>query len=94
MLECRRDVESDLSALHGLRRADAYALDGPEFLALAYRLPAYEGAVRARVRRWAREEEAGRPPLTHSGAARVTTVKATPEAIGADPVLSRYIEIK
>lgn len=76
-----RDVESDLSAFHHLRRSEAYALPGPEFFALAYRLPAYPGVVRARLRASARAADEA-PEV----------VDVTPEALAAYPDLAGLFE--
>lgn len=56
MLECLDDIVSDMSVFH--RVDDITALDGPTLLRLAWRLPAYEGAMRIRVQE-AQEEPAG-----------------------------------
>jgi hypothetical protein len=42
-LEFLDDVCSDMSVFHGVR--DITTLDGPTFFKLAFRLPAYQGAV-------------------------------------------------
>lgn len=47
VLECLDDITSDMSVFH--RVDDIYALDGPTLFRLAWRLPAYEGAMRVRV---------------------------------------------
>lgn len=51
-------MEADFRAIYRLTPAEALELDGPQFLALAYRLPAYSGALVARV---AAEQERTRP---------------------------------
>ena len=45
MLKHIRDIESDMSAFH--RIDNIWAMNGPHFFALAYRLPAYKGVMRA-----------------------------------------------
>lgn len=60
MLDHQRDLWADFRAVYGLAPADALALPGPEYLALAYRLPAYESVIRARAER-EREQEDDRP---------------------------------
>jgi hypothetical protein len=47
MLDYLDDIASDLSAFH--RIDDATALDGPTFLKLAWRLPAYTGVMQSRA---------------------------------------------
>lgn len=47
MLSHLADLESDFSAIH--RITDMYALDGPRFFQMAYRLPVYEGVLRQRL---------------------------------------------
>lgn len=49
MLKHIRDIESDLSAFH--RIDNIWSMDGPRFFALAYRLPAYKGVMRALAER-------------------------------------------
>lgn len=50
MLAYWRDVVSDLSRFHRIRRVeDADGLDAPGFLALTHRLDVYGGAVALRV---------------------------------------------
>lgn len=46
-MHCLDDIESDMSVFH--RIDDITALDGPRFFRLVWRLPAYEGAMRARL---------------------------------------------
>jgi hypothetical protein len=41
------DLESDFSAIH--RIDDMYALDGPTFMRMAFRLPVYQGVMRQRL---------------------------------------------
>ena len=50
-----QDIESDLSAIHGID--DMWSMDGPRFFRFAWRLPAYQGAMRARAERQAMEEQ-------------------------------------
>lgn len=49
-----RDIESDLSAFH--RIDNIWAMNGPRFFALAYRLPAYRGVMRALAEKQANEQ--------------------------------------
>jgi hypothetical protein len=49
------DIESDLSAIH--RIDNMWSMNGPRFFRFAYRLPAYQGAMRARAETQAMEEE-------------------------------------
>lgn len=48
MLAHLDDLRSDFSAIH--RIDDMYALSGPDFMRLAYRLPVYQGVMQARLR--------------------------------------------
>lgn len=41
------DLASDFSAIH--RIDDMYALDGPVFMQLAFRMPSYQGCMRTRL---------------------------------------------
>lgn len=54
MLKHIRDIESDMSAIHGI--TNIWAMDGPRFFAWAYRLPAYKGVMRALAEKQASEE--------------------------------------
>lgn len=47
MLECWDDVASDMSVFHRIEEVEA--MSGRRFFAFAIRLPAYAGAVRARL---------------------------------------------
>lgn len=44
------DLESDFSVFHRIGRDDLYAMNGPAAIRLATRIPAYQGAVAARMR--------------------------------------------
>lgn len=55
MLKHIRDIESDLSAFH--RIDNMWDMNGPKFFRLAYRLPAYKGAMRARAETQAMQEQ-------------------------------------
>lgn len=47
MLDHLPDIESDMSVFH--RVDDIYSMPGPLFFSRAYRLPAYQGVMQARV---------------------------------------------
>lgn len=47
VLDHLEDLESDFSAIHGIR--DMYSLPGPQFFSLAMRMSAYRGVMAARV---------------------------------------------
>lgn len=53
MLRHIRDIESDMSAFH--RIDNIWAMNGPRFFALAYRLPAYKGVMRTLAEKQASE---------------------------------------
>lgn len=55
MLKHLGDIESDLSAFH--RIDDMWDMEAGRFFRLAYRLPAYQGAMRARAEAQALEEQ-------------------------------------
>lgn len=55
MLKHIRDIEADLSAFH--RVDNMWSMDGPRFFAFAYRLPAYNGVIRALAEKQAMEQE-------------------------------------
>lgn len=50
------DLEADFRAVYRLTPAEALELDGPQFLALAYRLTAYPGVLQVRVQEEAEHE--------------------------------------
>jgi hypothetical protein len=49
VLDHPRDLAADFRAIYHLDPEQAAALPGPEWFALAYRLPAYSGIMRTRV---------------------------------------------
>ncbi len=55
MVEHLDDIESDMSAFH--RIDDIWTMEAGKFFRYAYRLPAYQGAMRARAERQAMDEE-------------------------------------
>lgn len=57
MLDHQRDLWADFRAFYHLAPADALALPGPEYLALAYRTPAYQGVMAARLEHERRRHE-------------------------------------
>lgn len=78
------DLASDFSVFH--RVPDITALDGPTFLRLAWRMPAYEGVMRARAT-VAQEENAGTTPQMAPGR-REETNPGTHTALMADPAFA------
>lgn len=62
------DVASDMSVFH--RVDDVTALDGPTLFKLAWRLPAYSGAVRAVVQAQQQETQPTSAPATGGGGER------------------------
>lgn len=79
-------MESDFSAFHHLRPSQVYALPGPEFCALAFRLPAYPGVLQARIRM-----ETAQGPAAPSG---VTVVESTPDVLLSTPGLDDLFDVK
>lgn len=67
MAEYRDDVEADFLAIY--RIDDPMALPGPRFFKLAWRLPNYQGAIRARAQEEADSEVAAGPGTTPRGMA-------------------------
>ena len=61
MLAYWRDVASDFSRFHRVRRIEDSDLSGPEFFGLAYRLEVYGGAVALAAAR-ARAQQDGPAP--------------------------------
>lgn len=48
VLDHADDLDADFLAIYGID-LDTYDMDGPRYLALAHRLPAYQGVMAARV---------------------------------------------
>lgn len=49
MLDHQTDLQADFRVFYRLTPAEAAALAGPEYLALAYRVSAYQGVMAARI---------------------------------------------
>lgn len=86
MLEHQRDLWADFRFAYGLSPAEALALPGPEYMALAWRTPAYSGVMAARL---ASDEERATSDAPAgaggSGAAEARDVPlGTAGAVGAD----------
>lgn len=84
------DLVSDFSAIHRIH--DLGTLTGPAFFRLAFRLAAYEGVIRARMRE-ARAEQEG-PPQPGSPYAPQKpreVVPASRAALQAHPEFSKLI---
>lgn len=86
ILEHRRDLEADFRAFYHLSPAEALALPGPEFFALAYRLDVFPGVMAERRR----QADARNRRNTAPGARLVDSDASTLER---DPVLAGLIEI-
>lgn len=88
-MHCLDDIESDMSALH--RIDDITSLDGPRFFRLAWRLPAYEGAMRARLQaerdEQPRQSAAGAPLGPPPSAGSAEWNPGTKATLQADPSL-------
>jgi hypothetical protein len=74
MLDHQRDLWADFRAFYHLSPAEARALPGPEYMALAWRTPAYSGAMAARL---ARELE-GQPASSGAGWSAPSTTRDVP----------------
>lgn len=61
MLAHQRDLWADFRFAYGLSPAEALALPGPEYMALAWRTPAYNGVMAARLASEAPDAGSGRP---------------------------------
>lgn len=57
MLDHQRDLWADFRVFYHLSPTEALALPGPEYLALAYRTPVYQGVIAARIERDRRRAE-------------------------------------
>lgn len=69
VLECLPEIESDMSVFH--RVEDVYVMRADTFFRRAEQLPAYEGALRARLRR-EQSRVAGQPGEPENVAQEVT----------------------
>lgn len=83
MIDHLADLESDFSRFH--RVDDIYALDGPRFFRLAYRIVVYGGVVAMRAR--AELERAAEPAPAVSPAPRPTPVLLGRQQANGDRVL-------
>lgn len=92
MIDHLADLESDFSAVH--RVDDIFAMDGPRFMRMAWRLPAYQGVMRMRFVELADTEPAAPVAQPHPGGEpergvkRVSLVAAT-----VDATLSGLIDV-
>jgi len=83
VLDHLSDVESDLSAIH--RIDDMWGMDAAKFFRFARRLPAYQGAIRAKAERLAHDEERRREA---QGTAGMTIVDLPAGEVGTVPALA------
>lgn len=90
------DIESDMSAVHGVRDIDE--LSAPKFFGFAWRLPHYRGVMRDRVIALQREQDEDVPVIT-GGRDAPRAVAAPPEsrqpvtkAVLADPLMARIFD--
>jgi hypothetical protein len=86
-----RDIESDLSAIHGIwidpDRNEWGGLSAPRFFRLVWRLPAYEGAMRAQILAETREEQ-GRHERIGLTPDDAPPIPLTPEMAKQAPLLA------
>ena len=80
-----RDLAADFRAIYHMSPADVADTPAPEFFALAYRLPAYEGIMRARV-----EQEETKTRRNVAPGAKL--VESERKAIERDPLLADLID--
>jgi hypothetical protein len=85
------DLVSDFSAIHRIR--DVRTLTGPAFYKLAFRLAAYEGVIRIRMRESLRESggDTSQQASPYAQSAPREVVPATRVALQAHPEFSRLI---
>jgi len=81
VLDHLEDLESDFRVYYRLTPEDILELDGPHFLSLARRVPAYGGVMAVRIEQ---EGEGSTPVERASGAEK--TVPATPEGLAVGGV--------
>jgi hypothetical protein len=82
------DIASDMSVFH--RIDDISELDGPSFLRLAWRLPAYTGVMAARVAAAQQEADTRSTPQGHTGYGRSAQEinPGTQAALASEPAFS------
>lgn len=102
VLDYLPDLEADFLALYGVD--DMLALDGPRFLRLAVRMPAYAGVMQARAQALLDAERAEDRYLAGQTASTAVTsrrgspgsdvveIDATPEAVAGRPELAGLID--
>jgi hypothetical protein len=78
-------VEADFRAFYHLTPADVVGMSGPHFLALAWRLSAFQGSVAARI-------SSGMDSTAPAQGEPGGSVEATPQAIRSDPALADVID--
>lgn len=85
MIDHLTDIASDLSAFH--RIDDLGEMEAAVFFALAYRLPAYRGAMAAVVARQREEQDGGTRPQSAQGQRyeRTSQPAVTPRTAGNAP---------
>jgi hypothetical protein len=86
ILDHPRDLAADFRAFYHLGWAEALALPGPEFLALAYRVAVFPGVMAARI---AEQEKAERRNVP-AGARLVASDRLS---ILADPLLRDVVDM-
>lgn len=85
VVQHERDVLADFRVIYRLSWTEALALPGPEFFALLFRLPGYDGMMRKRVEQMEAKDRAENRPGTR-------VVKSEQADIEADPILRDLIE--
>lgn len=79
VLDYEADIESDLSAFH--RIDDVSSMDGPRYFLLAPRLPAYRGALRARIEAERERENDQAPVAQNPRAASPAAPSRVPDSV-------------
>lgn len=87
MINHLADLEADFRTFYHLTPADVVKMSGPHFLALAYRVSAYDGVITARAQ--AEDERNGTTTTRGEPGGRV---ESTPQAIRSDPALADMID--
>jgi hypothetical protein len=78
VLDHRWDLAADFRAIYRLSPAEAMALPGPEYFALCWRVPAYQGVMQLRLEQERENEEKAQGEVTPTRAA----IESTPAAAG------------
>lgn len=85
MLACLPDIASDLSVFHRIPVEEVHRMPAARFFMLAMRLPAYTGAVQARMAKLAAKKTASPAATPHTAPAAATTDRTGVRRVAPHP---------